>query len=117
MSRYIKSFEGHNAETLKDKIETFLKENRFTLQTRKNEYTWMRHGMGCWHCVIIKYEVNKIELTAFIVYHKFEYVGLNLYRESKEETESTIKGFFGGFGKWPIQRTIKRLQKIISENI
>ena len=113
MSRYVKMFEVENSELLKNRVEAFLQENRFVLGQRKNEDTWMRRGVNCRHCVIINYEADKIELTAFIVYNKYE---LNqtatFWVESEDETESTIKGLLGGFGKWPIQKTIRQLEKM-----
>jgi len=116
MSRYVKSFEVSELELLKYSIEDFLKEKRFILGKRNNEDTWMREGFACKHCIIIKYEANIIELIAFIVYNNYEHKGLGYYGWAKEESESSIKGFLGGFGKWPIQKTVRQLKKMIKNS-
>ena len=83
-------------------IHNFLGEKKFKQVQRNGELIWRKSGFACDHCVKIELRHDEIIISSFIV------IGISGAEESS-------KGFFGGFGKWPLHKIVKQLEKMITE--
>ena len=108
MSRYINRIKVKDPNILTDKISAFLQEKGFVLGQRHAETVWWKKGFNCLHHIIIQYETNAVIVTAFITYSDLLLGG---------ETEAGINGFVAGFGKWPLKKIVRALEKTLAAQI
>ena len=105
MSRYINKIEVKDPFVLTDKIAAFLQGKGFVLGQRFGEAAWTRRGVNCTQYIIINFEPAAVVITAFIAYFDM-LIG---------EIEAGIKGFIACFGKIPLKKVVRELEKMLHE--
>ncbi|MCL2556215.1 MAG: hypothetical protein FWE03_04260 [Firmicutes bacterium] len=101
MARYTKTIKVKDCYAHYGKIHKFLEEKKFSLTQRKGELVWRKSGFACDHYIKIEIRANAIIIYSFI--------------DTINGAEESSKGFFGGFGKWPLHKIVKQLEKMIIE--